>query len=190
MNDGLYSSKDGAWETPPEIYKAILAVEGKELFDLDPCCSIENIPAYSHYIEGIQNGLALPWQGLVFLNPPYGREIGHWISKAARESEQGASIWALVPGRTDTEWNQDYGIGAAAFGVFLRGRITFWKGGEPYRVPVLKNGQDTGRTTLGTCPFPPLILYYGPKARQRAERWQQLSPLPGVLMVCPDLNKL
>ena len=44
------------------------------------------------------DGLSLPWRGTVFLNPPYGRELPVWISKARSEvgSENAKTAVALI----------------------------------------------------------------------------------------------
>lgn len=66
------------------------------------------------------------WTGeVVFMNPPYGREIGKWIKKARDESAKfrGAKVVALVPSRTDTAWWHDYVIDYEV--RFLRGRLKF-----------------------------------------------------------------
>ena len=36
------------------------------------------------------------------MNPPYGRNIKHWIKKAYEESVKGATVVCLIPARTDT----------------------------------------------------------------------------------------
>jgi hypothetical protein len=42
--------------------------------------------------------------GVVFCNPPYGREIGKWTRKAVEQAAQGKTIVLLIPSRTDTKW--------------------------------------------------------------------------------------
>ena len=72
------------------------------------------------------DGLSLPWHGRVFVNPPYGRELSHWIAKAKAEVEQGRArcVVALVPSRTDTRWWHEHIAGRADV-YLLRGRLTF-----------------------------------------------------------------
>lgn len=165
LNKGLYSSESHTWQTPPELVNALLAFEGVESFDLDPACSTNNIPAYMHHYHPDFNGLALPWNGLVFLNPPY-NTIKDWVKKAYEESLQGAHIWALLPARTETRYQHDYGLTKAGFTVFLRGRLRF-----------LQNGVNKG-----TAPFPTMLLYFGDDWMIKAQRWAKEQPLQGTLM--------
>ena len=83
------------WLTPPWI------IEAFGPFDLDPCAANPR-PfncAAKNYTEQ-DNSLILPWEGLVFMNPPYGRETGVWMDKMA-EHNNGI---ALVFARTATKW--------------------------------------------------------------------------------------
>lgn len=60
----------------------------------------------------------------MFINPPYGREIGKWVKKAYEESKNGATCVMLIPARTDTSYWHDYIFGKAEV-RFQRGRIKF-----------------------------------------------------------------
>lgn len=60
--------------------------------------------------------------GQVWLNPPYGSELKHWIRKLA---EHGNGI-ALVPARTEVEsWFWPFVWEKASAILFLRGRLYF-----------------------------------------------------------------
>ena len=67
------------WYTPPEIFTALQLT-----FDLDPCS-----PGPGHWVQAKKiytkedDGLAQPWHGLVFMNPPFGSRNGHvpWLRK-------------------------------------------------------------------------------------------------------------
>jgi phage N-6-adenine-methyltransferase len=50
-------------------------------FNLDPCATKENAKCKKFYTKE-DNGLEKNWEGRVFMNPPYGREIGGWMKKA------------------------------------------------------------------------------------------------------------
>lgn len=107
------------WVTPPHILQHL---GGAAAFDLDPCAMI-NAP-WPCAREGYtlrENGLALPWQGDVYANPPYGRAMDPWMIRLA---EHGNGI-ALIFARTETETFQDQCFAAATAGLFLRGRLHF-----------------------------------------------------------------
>lgn len=67
--------------------------------------------------------------GALWMNPPYGREIGKWVKKA---SESKATVVCLLPARTDTRWFHDYIYGKAEI-RFVRGRLKF--GGSKNSAP-------------------------------------------------------
>jgi len=114
------------WRTPPALLRKLYAVFGT--FELDPCSPTANrrkapVRARMHFTQA-DNGLALPWHGRVFVNPPYGREIRLWVQKAHREVSEGRAelVAALLPARTDTKWWHD--IAGCAHAVLLRGRLS------------------------------------------------------------------
>jgi site-specific DNA-methyltransferase (adenine-specific) len=122
VNSVHFSSATDEWATPAEI------VAKYGIFDLDPCATSENAKA-PRYFTREQDGLKQVWTGRVWMNPPYGREIGKWVKKA---SECGCEVICLLPARTDTRWFHDYCL---PFGKieFLRGRIKF--GNSPHPAP-------------------------------------------------------
>lgn len=63
---------------------------------------------------------------IVFLNPPYGRNVtGKWIQKAYEESRKpNTTCVCLVPSRTDTKWFHDYVLPYAEI-RFVKGRLKF-----------------------------------------------------------------
>ena len=71
---------------------------------LDPYSTHENAKCKNHYTIS-DNGLKQDWTTeIVFMNPPYGREIKEWVGKAYYESIKGAVVVCLLPARTDTRW--------------------------------------------------------------------------------------
>ena len=75
----LYSSATDDWATPPELFAQINRRYGP--FDLDVCASAGNTKCERFYSPD-QDGLQQPWQGVCWMNPPYGRTIGLWVRKA------------------------------------------------------------------------------------------------------------
>ena len=157
MNTGLYTSDTPEWHTPPDLFAALDAEFG---FTLDPASTDENALCDVHYTEA-DNGLTHSWAGhTVFLNPPYGRTIGHWMAKARAEADAGATVVCLVPARTDTAWWHDYCMSGEF--RFLRGRVSFTR--------------DDGKT--GRAPFPSAIVILRPEQlRQEVERLNKENEL-------------
>ncbi len=79
-------------------------------FDLDVCALPENAKC-SRFFTPNDDGLKQESTGTCWMNPPYGREIIDWISKADYTAQQGHTVLALVPVRTDARWFQDYCLG-------------------------------------------------------------------------------
>jgi phage N-6-adenine-methyltransferase len=115
-----FSSATSEWATPQDFYDRCHAEFD---FTLDPCSTHANAKCPQHYTRE-DDGLSRDWgHERVWMNPPYGREIGHWMRKAWLSSQAGALVVCLVPARTDTSWWHDY----AAKGEirFVRGRLKF-----------------------------------------------------------------
>ena len=76
------------------------------------------------------------------MNPPYGREIKHWMKKA---SEADATVVCLVPARTDTAWWHDYVMRANEI-RYIRGRLKFGgsKNSAPFPSAVIIYRGQTG----------------------------------------------
>lgn len=104
------------WLTPPEIVRAC----GD--FDLDPCAPIVRPwdTAARHFTVE-DDGLARPWEGRVWCNPPFGREAIKWLRKMANH---GNGI-ALIPARTETVMFYETVWGAADAALFIKGRPHF-----------------------------------------------------------------
>lgn len=128
------NSTTDVWLTPPDLVNAL----GK--FDLDPC-SPKNLSwklAEKFYsLERGENGLLLPWNGRVWLNPPY----SNWVPFLKKLKEHGNGI-ALLFARTETKgffdniWNDADSI------LFLKGRVKF------IRSDFSKGGASTAPSVL------------------------------------------
>tara|TARA_R100001591_G_C4227173_1_gene150854 strand:+ start:91 stop:519 length:429 start_codon:yes stop_codon:yes gene_type:complete len=119
--DLMFSSKTDMWATPQDVFDKL----NEEFnFNTDVCASSTNAKC-SHYYTEQDNGLLQDWKGTCFMNPPYGRTIGQWVSKAYKESTKGATIVCLLPSRTDTRWWHDNIIDNDAEVRFIKGRLKF-----------------------------------------------------------------
>ena len=83
--DLMFSSKDDSWETPPSLFN-ILDMEFN--FTLDPCCTKQTAKCKKFFTKE-EDGLIQDWsKDIVFVNPPYGREIGKWVEKSYNEAKK------------------------------------------------------------------------------------------------------
>lgn len=137
--DCMYSSKTDLWETPQTFFDEL----DKEFhFTIDVCALPDNAKCATYYTPET-DGLSSNWRGVVWCNPPYGREIGKWVKRGYDASQAGATVVMLLPARTDTKWFHEYIYGKSEI-RFIRGRLKF--GGS-------KN----------SAPFPSMVVIYRPK---------------------------
>jgi phage N-6-adenine-methyltransferase len=118
----MFSSKSEEWETPQELYD-YLNLDYR--FTLDPCATHKTAKCEKYYTEE-DDGLSKSWEGeTVFMNPPYGRDIKHWIKKAYEEGQKPKTmVVCLIPSRTDTRYWHDYCMKAWKIN-FIKGRLKF-----------------------------------------------------------------
>lgn len=108
--------KSDTWLTPPEWIEALGP------FDLDPACPpVMPWPTAATMLSEAQDGLQTPWEGRVWLNPPFGQEWQRWVEKLA---DHGNGI-ALIPARTETEAFYRLVWGRAHAICFVKGRPHF-----------------------------------------------------------------
>jgi hypothetical protein len=109
------------WYTPPPIFAAL----GLR-FALDPCSPGPDhwVPADRIYTKA-NNGLVQPWQGLVFMNPPFGSRRGHvpWLKKFFAH---GNGV-AIARAYTSSDWFHDYVVPHAETMLFPRGKTKFYR---------------------------------------------------------------
>lgn len=160
MDRVLHSSNSNEHYTPDVIIEGVQTFYGG-VIDLDPCSnSLEapNVPALFHYDEAL-NGLALPWAGKVFVNPPYGRELSLWIQKAIAEYEanRAREILILIPSRTDTQWFKSLNPYSR---LYVEGRLWF---------------KSESGDIQSAAPFPSAIFYMGERVKDFKELWGDLG---------------
>lgn len=114
-----FSSATDLWSTPQKVFDDLNA---EFHMTLDVCATADNAKCGAYY-DKEADGLAQDWSGKrCWMNPPYGREIGKWVQKAAQGGAQ--TVVCLLPARTDTRWWHDY-IQDKAEVRFIKGRLKF-----------------------------------------------------------------
>ena len=116
-----FSSAKKDWETPQDLFDQL---DKQYHFTLDAASSDENAKCRKHFTKR-DDSLTQNWGGhTVWLNPPYGRQIGRWVQKAFQESQKpNTTVVCLLPARTDTAWFHDYCVHGRI--SFIRGRVRF-----------------------------------------------------------------
>lgn len=153
------------WYSPPWLFDYLRDDAGQPLaFDLDPCHPdprLPWIPAREVYSLPA-DGLALPWFGRKWCNPPYGKETQRWLARCAAE---GAAI-ALVFARTDPDWFHEIAATADTV-VFLQQRVRFVdRSGKPPR----KVDPKTGKESEGSPGAGSMLLAWGEVEARALER--------------------
>ena len=89
----MFSSATDLWATPQYFFDIL----DKEFhFNLDVCAIPENSKCQAYYTPEM-DGLSQPWYGRCWCNPPYGRQVGLWVAKAAESADSGATVVMLLP---------------------------------------------------------------------------------------------
>lgn len=118
---------ENEWYTPSLYIEAARMALGA--IDLDPATSVKaNETVKAERIFTMKdNGLAQPWRGRVWLNPPYAQPyIGQFVEKLCTEFTGGnlQSAVLLTHNYTDTEWFHR-AVKDCQLICFTRGRIAF-----------------------------------------------------------------
>lgn len=134
--NGARDDVDDRW-TPPEVFDPL---HTRFRFTLDVAASAENTKTGAFYTHQ-DNGLALPWQGRVWCNPPYSNIQG-WVTKAWSAMLNGEAevvVMLLPANRTEQSWWQEHiepwrdsrrrRDGVRLRVDFLRGRTRFHRPG-------------------------------------------------------------
>ncbi len=151
----LFSSKSDDWPTDQAFFAKMDRKYGP--FALDVCATAENAKC-ARFFTAEMDGLQQPWEGLCWMNPPYGKTIGLWIRKAWQASVEGATVVCLLPARVDTRWWHDFIKPYAAEIDFIRGRLRFGDANN-------------------SAPFPSVIVVFKPARLYRC-RWCERPFLP------------
>jgi len=155
----VIQSETNEWYTPPEYIEAARRVLGG--FDLDPAsCEEANavVQAAEFFTECrlpcggkdwcTHDGMAQPWKGRLWLNPPYGRLAGQFVVRCAQQYDAGNISGAVILVNahcTDTSWFRplwdhtlcftygrlNFAAGTAARGGSTHGSVFAYLGPDP-----------------------------------------------------------
>jgi phage N-6-adenine-methyltransferase len=106
---------------------------------------------------GVEDSLVQPWapfDGIVWLNPPYGPAgtIEKWIAKARQERDAGARVLMLLPADTSTKWYHD--VSRTELCELVPFRLAF--------------DAPDGSTKGNSAKFGSLLVWIAPKISRRA----------------------
>jgi phage N-6-adenine-methyltransferase len=97
LNKHLYKSNSSVWETPDKLFEMLNA---HYHFTIDLCANENNHKLENYYSED-QDSLKQDWEGICWMNPPYGKDISKWVEKAYNSKR--AIVVCLLPVRSDTK---------------------------------------------------------------------------------------
>ena len=128
--DVMFSSKTDDWATPQDLFDYL---NDKFHFTLDVCADKDNHKCGKYFTKE-DDGLNQSWDGVFWMNPPYGKEIGKWVEKAYNEAYKYSTRTdktynvgvLLLPARTDTKWFHEYCVKGEV--IFIKGRLKFGDG--------------------------------------------------------------
>ena len=147
------SSKSHVWRTPETFIEMLVDAFGK--IKLDPSADTKKRFQFAktNYTGKEVDGLRAKWikHGFVYCNPPYGRGLINWITKACKFGKKRFDtdqLVMLIPARPDTRWFHDHILKHADAWCFLKGRLKFGRG-----------------TSKHPAPFPSLVVYFGDRRK-------------------------
>lgn len=172
VHQGQTSSLSEDWYTPPKYLEAVREVFGG-VIDLDPmsCVEANQYVKAERIFTAEMDGLRQPWDGYVYLNPPWGGNGGprsakrRAITKLIDSYERGnvkAAIVCLNANATTTSWFApllDYHV------CFPNHRVEHWG-------PSAKGGSPNSGT---------VFIYLGPDPFRFAEVFRQFGAVMAPL---------
>jgi site-specific DNA-methyltransferase (adenine-specific) len=149
INPGVMSSILQDWETPQSFIDKLPVT-----FDLDSCTHPSAAKATKYFTQK-QDALTKKWDGVVWMNPPYGKALPKWLKYAYEQSlrTKNKAVWCLVPARTDTAWFHEWACKGKI--ILLKGRISFLQQGKK----------------VGSPAFPSMLVIYDKNISHSISTW-------------------
>ena len=147
------------WYTPPQYIESARKVMGT--IDCDPCTSTfaQKVVGATHYYTIDTDGLAHPWNGTGWMNPPYtARIVSKFVDKLLGHLSNGDVTQAimLTHNNADTAWFHKAAMRCSR-ACFTRGRVRFYD----------ERGRGNSPTHGHT------FMYFGRRHRRFAEEFSQ-----------------
>lgn len=150
----MFSSSNQEWRTPIELYKKL-----DDIFHFTIDLAASDWKLCQRYYTKLNDCLQMDWKNEIgFLNPPYSREQGKFIRKAAEEGMEECTVVCLIPARPDTQLWQDVIFKKASAIVFIKGRIKFEDG-----------------ETSNSAPFPSALVIFGDIGKRQLKRLEEFG---------------
>lgn len=165
------SSSSCNWHTPPWFLTLVTAVFQGNRIDLDPCSDSsaqQRVQARNFYTVA-EDGLSQPWEGRVFVNPPFGVEGGRSLSgaffqKAEREFKEGRVVEVLMLVKA--------AVGYAWFSPVLQWPHAWLR----ERIAFLPCGQEA----CVENPHGSVAIYLGPNSKLFCEVFRDVADIAGI----------
>jgi phage N-6-adenine-methyltransferase len=149
------------WYTPADVIEAARTVLGD--IDLDPasCAAANAVVQAARFYTRDEDGLAQPWHGRVWMNPPFAQPLVQQFCDKLAESVRAGSVSAAITitnNATETAWFATL-VGVATAVCFPRGRVRFWQPNVTHETGPLQGqaviyvGPNTGQFAAAFRPF-------------------------------------
>ena len=145
-----YSSKKHTWETPQDLFDKLNEIFN---FNLDSCAETDTTKCLNFYTKE-DDALTKDWKGVVWCNPPYGREQTKFVLKVYEASvKHNSTVVVLIPARPDTKLWQNIIFPNANQICFIKGRLKFGgaKESAPFPSALVVFGNDVDLSSFGYC---------------------------------------
>jgi phage N-6-adenine-methyltransferase len=147
------------WSTPQAVFDKL---DAEFRFTIDLCADRFNRKCERFIPTSISAASDVLWEGVGFLNPPYGdaKVMGAFMAKAVRSTKDclGTIIVAVVPTNTNAPWWHDWVLRADGF---VRKKLSFvasnGKRGVPFTghaIVVFREGANIGRPRVSSWEQP------------------------------------
>jgi phage N-6-adenine-methyltransferase len=134
------------WGTPQRLFDEL---HREFNFNLDAAASVDNCKLPVFYTKE-QDALKQEWNGNVYLNPPYGRQVYDWVRKARAEIDSGRAkvVVMLLKATTEVKWFHQFIWDKAAHKPYPGVEVRFVAGRLKFQVPGMDN----------TAPFSSMVV--------------------------------